>query len=57
MRSILESVNPMMKKVPVNVRKKQPFRKNTEEILEIDMHNLGHTGSRMVKDYRGLYLK
>ncbi|EQB67787.1 MAG: hypothetical protein AMDU1_APLC00096G0002 [Thermoplasmatales archaeon A-plasma] len=57
MRSILESVNPMMKKVPVNVRKKQPFRKNTEEILEIDTHNLGHTGSRMVKDYRELYLK
>ena len=64
MRSISESVNSMMKrKMPVKVRKKLPLRKNTEEILKINMHNLRqysymrHTEPEMIKDYRELYLK
>ncbi len=64
MRSISESVNSMMKrKMPVNVRKKLPLRKRTEEILKINMHNLRqysylmHTDPEMIKDYRELYLK
>ena len=64
MRSISESVNSMMKrKMPVKVRKKLPLRKNTEEILKINMHNLRqysylrHTDPEMIKDYRKLYLK
>ena len=57
MRSISESVNSMMK------RKKLPLRKKTEEILKINVHNLRqysylrHTDQEMIKDYRGLYLK
>ena len=40
MRSISESVNSMMKrKMPIKVRKKLPLRKNTEEVLKINMHN------------------
>ena len=64
MRSISEPVNSMMKrKMPVKVRKELPLRKKTEEILKINMHNLGqysymrHTDPEMIKDYRGLYLK
>ena len=64
MRSISESVNSMMKrKMPVKVRKKLPLRKNTEEILKINMHNLRqysylrHTDPEMIRDYRELYLK
>ena len=64
MRSISESVNSMMKRnMPVKVRKKLPLRKNTEEILKINMHNLRqysylrHTDPEMIRDYRELYLK
>jgi hypothetical protein len=53
----------MKRKMPVKVRKELPLRKKTEEILKINMHNLGqysymrHTDPEMIKDYRGLYLK
>ena len=64
MRSISESVNSMMKrKMPAKVRKKLPLRKNTEEMLKINMHNLRqysylrHTDPDMIKDYRELCLK
>ena len=64
MRSISESVNSMMKrKMPVKIRKKLPQRKQTEETLKINMHNLRQysylkrTNPEMIKDYRGLYSK
>jgi transposase len=64
MRSISESVNSMMKrKMTVKIRKKLPLRKNTEESLKINMHNLRqysylrHTNPDVIKDYRGLYLE
>ena len=64
MLSISESVNSTLKgKRPVKVRKKLPLRKNTEEILKINMHNLRqygylrHTDPDMIKEYRELYLK
>jgi transposase len=64
MRSISESVNSMMKrKMPVKIRKKQPQRKKTEEILKINMHNLRQysylrrTNLGMIKDYRGFHSK
>ena len=62
MRSISESVNSMIKrKMPVKIRKKLPQRKQTEETLKINMHNLRQynylkrTNPEMIKDYRGLY--
>ena len=63
-RSISESVNLTMKrKMPVKIRKKLSLRKNTEEMLKINMHNLRqysyprHTDPDMIKDYRELCLK
>ncbi len=64
LRSISESVDSMMKsKIFVRIRKKLLLRKNTEEILKINMHNLRqysylmHTDPEMIKDYREPYLK
>jgi transposase len=64
MRSISESVNSMIKrKMPVKIRKKLPQRKQTEETLKINMHNLRQysylkrTNPEMIKDYRGLCSK
>jgi transposase len=64
MRSISESVNSMIRrKMPVKIRKKLPQRKETEETLKINMHNLRqysylrHTNPEMIKDYRELYSK
>ena len=53
----------MKRKMPVKIRKKLSLRKNTEEMLKINMHNLRqysyprHTDPDMIKDYRELCLK
>ena len=64
MRSISEAVNSMMKrKMPAKIRKRLPQRKETEETLKINMHNLSQysylrrTNPELIKDYRELYLK
>ncbi|MEM0136161.1 MAG: hypothetical protein QXU18_13215, partial [Thermoplasmatales archaeon] len=64
MRSISECVNSMIKrKMPINIRKKLPLRKKTEETLKINMHNLRqynylkHTNPDLIKDYGGILAK
>ena len=53
----------MKRKISVKVRKKLLQRKNMEEILKINMHNLRqysylrHTNPWMIKDYMELYTK
>lgn len=62
-RSISESANLMMKKMPVKAGKKLLLIKENEEILKINKYNLrqyrhlSHTGPKMTKDYGELYLK
>ena len=62
-RSISESANLMMKKMPVKAGKKLLLIKENEEILKINKYNLrqyrflSHTGPKMAKDYGELYLK
>lgn len=58
MRSISESANSMMKrKMPAKIRKRFSHRKMTEESLKTNMHNLRHTDTDIIKDYRELSLK
>ncbi len=64
MRSISECVNSMLKrKMPTKIRKKLSQRKNTEEALKINVHNLRQysylkrTKPDLIKDYRDIPAK
>ncbi len=63
-RSISECFNSVLKrKVPAKIRKKLSQRKNTEEFLKVNMHNLrqynylGHTNAEMILDHKKTYIK